>query len=216
MCHSCSAALRGGQVPPICRDNNLGIGCSHSNPPELQGLPPIGERLISISQSFGCIYKVEINKSRTTSGSYRKLRKGHITVFPNNLEDLTEDVLPHPITYTMERIGICFVGPTQPLPKDMAFILAVRPAKVRSALEWLKEHNPLYSHVQINNTNLGGYSDDVLPCDIPRRFSDMSKQYNPSAGELIQTSHYTPAVEREETGPAGESNLVSQALPAPR
>ncbi|KAK0745439.1 hypothetical protein B0T18DRAFT_307442, partial [Schizothecium vesticola] len=166
ICSSCIRDLQKQKVPFICRGNNLGMRCTHTQPKELSDLTPVEERLISISQSFGLLIKLEINENRTTNGNYRKLRKGHITVFPNNIEDLTTNIHPHPITHTMSRIGICFLGPRQPLPKDVAFMLAVRPQKVRQALTWLKRNNPLYKDVEISNSNLRTY-DDVVSHDIP-------------------------------------------------
>lgn len=90
------------------------------------------ERLISLAQPYGWGTKIEIAVERKTSGDYRKLNKGHMRVFPNNnkLESLVRNVLPAPVVEQKESMHVCFLGPRQPLPKDLSFLLRVRPAKI--------------------------------------------------------------------------------------
>lgn len=83
-CSSCYKALVAGRVPRSCAVNNLAIGCFHRYPEELRGLSPMEERLIGLAQPYGWVTKIEIAVERKTSGDYRKLNKGHMTVFPNN------------------------------------------------------------------------------------------------------------------------------------
>jgi len=183
------------KIPPMCRVNNLGLRCQHVYPSELRDLTAIEERLVAKSQSFGFIARLEIDKQYVGGGGYRKLKRGHITVFPNNLEDLSTNILPHPLVSCLERIAVCFIGSRQPPPRDVAFMLAVRPAKIRAALVWLKEHNPLYHDVTISNENLQTFEDQVSD-NVPCQLYDIMECVHRTAEEIIQNSHYVSAEER--------------------
>ena len=97
----------------------LSLGCEHRYPVELRGLSPVEERLIGLYQACGWITKFQIDIEKGTSGSYRRLKKGHVTVFPNDVEGPASDVLPHPLASELERIHVCFVTPRKPVPKDV-------------------------------------------------------------------------------------------------
>ncbi|KAI9103957.1 hypothetical protein DFS34DRAFT_576435, partial [Phlyctochytrium arcticum] len=149
ICHDCLLSLEKSKIPDACRVNNLSIGCSHQYPQELLCLTPLEERLLARSQSSGWIIKLEIHPYKTNT-DYRKLQKGHISVFPKCVQDLASNVLPHPGTFLQDKIAVCFIGPRQPPPEDVAFMLAVRPAKIHTALQWLKQHNPLLNNIIIS------------------------------------------------------------------
>jgi hypothetical protein len=74
-------------------------------------------------------------------------------------------------------------------------MLAVRPSKVRAALMWLKEHNPLYRDVTISDENLQTFEDQVSD-NVPRLFYDNMECVLRTAQDKIQTSHYVSAEER--------------------
>lgn len=194
LCSSCYKALVAGRVPRSCAVNNLAIGCFHRYPEELRGRSPMEERLISLAQPYGWVTKIEISVERKTSGDYRKLKKGHITVFPNKLESLVRNVLPAPVVEQKESMHVCFLGPRQLLPKDLSFLLRVRPAKIRAALIWLKQHNPLYQEVEISTENLEQYADAVD--EVPRLLLEGMERYVPTARDVIETGHYVSAAER--------------------
>ena len=56
-----------------------------------------------------------------------KLKKGHVTVFPNDVQGLCSNVLPHPLVSEMDNLHVCFVPPRKPIPTDVEFVLAVNP-----------------------------------------------------------------------------------------
>lgn len=94
-------------------------------------------------------------------------------------------------------------------------MLAVRPQKVREALTWLKQNNPLYKDVEISNSNLRTY-DDVVSHDVPTQLFEGGEQYRRTATDIIRTSQYVPAVDRgeEETGDPGNLETIIQSLDA--
>lgn len=82
--------------------------------------------------------------------AYPRHVKGHITVFPNNVEEIATRVLPHPLLRIMDEIHVSWHGSAKPGPRDLSKLLSVRPRKVKEALVWLKRHNPLYKNISID------------------------------------------------------------------
>ncbi|KZS91469.1 hypothetical protein SISNIDRAFT_475047 [Sistotremastrum niveocremeum HHB9708] len=82
--------------------------------------------------------------------------KGNIIVFPQRPEKLL-DVLPPSIHDIVTPICVIFVGssaPTKEWLKNKAAPLVARREKVRAALVWLKDNNPLYRHIHIDHGTL--------------------------------------------------------------
>ncbi|KAJ4175403.1 hypothetical protein NW755_014920, partial [Fusarium falciforme] len=66
-------------------------------PEELKGLTPVEEKLIRLNSCYGFITKYSIAEGQRQSVTYPKHVKGHITVFPNNVQELATRILPHPL-----------------------------------------------------------------------------------------------------------------------
>lgn len=93
VCLECRGSFKHGKLPKACSVSNMDIGCEHRYPKELDGLSPLKERLIALQAPFGYITKFTVNNKTPSGASYRKHVKGHIVVFPNNVEDLVTTVL---------------------------------------------------------------------------------------------------------------------------
>ena len=196
ICEDCEDALIHKRVPRDCQVDMLSLGCEHRYPAALRDLSPVEERLIGLYQACGWITKFQIDVEKGTSGRYRKLKKGHVTVFPNDVEGLACNVLPHPLASELERMHVCFVAPQKPVPKDVEFVLAVRPEKLRRALAWLKANNPLYRHVRIDERHIRSWSRSCVGTAVPQALFDSMVLYNQSTEDVIRTAHYVPAAER--------------------
>jgi hypothetical protein len=196
ICQGCEQALKQRKVPRSCQVNMLLLRCEHRYPAELRNLSPVEERLIGLYQACGWITKFQIDVEKGTSGRYRKLKKGHVTVFPNDVEGLACNVLPHPLTSELERIHVCFVAPRKPVPKDTEFVLAVNPEKLKRALVWLKANNPLYQNVKINEDHLQSWSQSCPETEVPQALFDSMVPYDQSAEDVIRTGHYVSSTER--------------------
>jgi hypothetical protein len=109
----------------------LQLKCQHRYPKELMDLWPLEEHLIGLYQPCGWITKFQIDLDKGMSGQYRKPKKGHMTVFPNDVQGLCSNVLPHPLVTEMESLHICFIPPRKPTPKDIEFVLAVNPQSLK-------------------------------------------------------------------------------------
>lgn len=196
VCQDCSHALEAGKLPRACQVNNLGLGCVHRYPAALRYLTPMEERLIGLYIPCGWITKFQIDIEKATNGRYRKHKKGHITVFPNDVENLVSKVLPHPMMDELERIHVCFVAPRKPVTTDIAWMMSVRPQRLKGALTWLKQYNPLFRDICISEENLRSWGDWCSGTEVPQAIFDSMVPYELSAEDQIRTGYYVSAVER--------------------
>jgi hypothetical protein len=92
-------------------------------------------------------------------------------------------------------ICVIFVGSSPPSSdwlQKKAKPLVVRREKVRAALVWLKDHNPLYKDITINHSMLDGFDDhQILPVHV--------EHVLPSITDDILTSRYDPSLPLEST-----------------
>ncbi|KAH6883472.1 hypothetical protein B0T10DRAFT_410958, partial [Thelonectria olida] len=130
------------------------LGCEHMYPDALRDLTLVEEKLIALNTHFGIVARIKVTKSTKQSTAYARHVKGHITVFPNSVQDLVTTVLPHPLLQSLEDIHISWHGPQRPAPSDLSKLLSVRRGAVERALLWLKEFNPHYRHIEIDKAEL--------------------------------------------------------------
>ncbi|KAJ7765893.1 hypothetical protein DFH07DRAFT_692386, partial [Mycena maculata] len=113
--------------------------------------------------------------------------KGHIIVYPQQPSKVA-DILPPSIEEITTPVCVLFVGSSAPTPewlREYAKPLAVSAARVRAALQWLKQHNPLYQDITINEECLQQLEQNpVLPFNVEHIQST-------SANEAA-TSRYDP------------------------
>jgi len=214
VCGECHAALGRGNLPKACSVNNIYIGCEHRYPRELDGLSPVEERLIALQAPFGYITKFTVDNKTPSGPSYRKHVKGHIVVFPNKVEDLVATVLPHPLLETVENIHVSWSGPAKPGPADVGQLLQVRKSRVRAALSWLRQNNPLYQHITINHAEIDSWR-YVEGSSVPALIMESMQREEPSAAEKTQTDHIVPDTDRgwEENRFTSIEELVTSVQP---
>ncbi|KAM4061026.1 PIF1-like helicase [Hirsutella rhossiliensis] len=133
------------------------LGCEHAYPDELKDLTPLEEKLISLNSCYGFVTKYSIPGGQRQSVRYPRHVKGHITVFPNDVQGLAAKVLPHPLVRVMDEIHVSWQGAERPGPRDLSGLLSVRRSAVERALAWLKENNPLYGEVEIDAAEIASW-----------------------------------------------------------
>ena len=126
------------------------LRCEHAYPEELKDLSPVEEKLIALNSCYGFITKYNVSEGYRQSATYPKYVKGHITVFPNNVQELVTRVLPYPLLKVIDEIHVSWQGAEKPAPKDLLILLSVRRRVVERALVWLKRNNPHYANVEID------------------------------------------------------------------
>jgi hypothetical protein len=209
VCHDCEGALQRRRLPRACQVNMMQLKCQHRYPKELTDLSPLEERLIGLYQPCGWITKFQIELDKGTSGRYRKLKKGHVTVFPNDVQGLCSNVLPHSLVSEMENLHVCFVPPRKPIPTDVEFVLAVKPQKLKRALLWLKANNPLYRDIRISNEHLQSWGHSCPGTLVPQALFEAMVPYDLTTEDIIRTSHYVSSAER---GSADQLTLTAEEI----
>ncbi|XTI95096.1 hypothetical protein V2W45_1503292 [Cenococcum geophilum] len=185
------------------------LGCEHMFPDELKGLTPIEEKLIALNACYGFITKYSISKSQRQSVTYPKHIKGHITVFPNNVQELVTNVLPHPLLRVLDEIHVSWQGREKPAPSDLSALLSVRRHVVERALVWLKRHNPLYANIDIDTAEMDSW--EALAHGVPSQVYERLERNEPSAWEKARTGQVVPPTERglEEDGPVDIREIMA-------
>jgi len=166
LCTMCSRTLHRGSLPKHALANRLYVGAV---PDELSDLTMVEESMIARARAKSWIVKLQEQDADSASPTSQRALKGHTIIFPQQPDKLT-DVLPPPLDETLSFICVIFVGSSKPSKewlRDKAKPLVVRRERVRSALMWLKQNNPLYKDVEIDDGILETLpSEDVLPYHI--------------------------------------------------
>ncbi|KAH8670735.1 hypothetical protein BGZ61DRAFT_483079 [Ilyonectria robusta] len=206
-CDNCAMKIRECNMS---RGGNLhqALGCEHMYPDALRDLTLVEEKLIALNTHFGFVARIKVTKSTKQSTAYARHVKGHITVFPNSVQDLVTTVLPHPLLQSLEDIHISWHGPQRPAPSDLSKLLSVRRGAVERALLWLKEFNPHYRHIQIDKAELDSWGEPAH--GVPSQIYDRIERDEPSAWEETRTAHIVPPAERgmDDAGPQSLEQIV--------
>ncbi|KAJ4176466.1 hypothetical protein NW755_014399 [Fusarium falciforme] len=163
-------------------------------PEELKGLTPVEEKLISLNSCYGFITKYSVVDGQRQGVTYPKHVRGHITVFPNNVQELVTKVLPHPLVKVMDEIHVSWHGAQKPGPSDLARLLSVWRRVVERALAWLQKNNPHYWDIKIDEAEMDGWR--APPHGAPSQILQRMERNEPSAWEKVRTAQVVPPAER--------------------
>ncbi|KAM4064155.1 PIF1-like helicase [Hirsutella rhossiliensis] len=163
-------------------------------PDELKGLTPVEEKLIALNSCYGFVTRYNVSGGPKQTLRYPKHVKGHITVFPNNVQELLTKVLPHPFFRVMDEIHVSWQGAVRPTPSDLSGLLSVRRRVVERALIWLKRNNPHYAEIEIDVAEMESWGDPAH--GVPPLVYGRLERNEPSAWEKTRTAHVVPPTER--------------------
>ncbi|XP_044714537.1 Arrestin-lik [Hirsutella rhossiliensis] len=173
VCAECARCLARGSLSPAVHLHTR-LGCEHMFPDELKGLTLVEEKLVSLNSCYGHV-------------------KGHITVFPNNVQELATRCSRTPLQ-ALDEIHVSWQGVEKPAPSDLSSLLSVRRRVVERALVWLKRSNPHYAEIEIDVAEMESWGD---PIDgVPALVYDRMERNEPSAWEKTRTAHVVPPTER--------------------
>ena len=143
--------------------------------------------------------------------TYPKHVKGHITVFPNNVQELVTNILPHRLLRVMDEIHVSWQGKEKPAPSDLSALLSVRRRVVERALVWLKRHNPLYANITIDTAEMDSWEAPGSAQGVPSQVYERLERNEPSAWETARTGQVVPPTERglEEDGPTDIREILA-------
>jgi len=128
---------------------------------------------------------------------------GHIIIYPQRPSEIAK-ILPPSINDLLTPICVLFVGanpPTLEWLHKKAKPLCVRREKVRNALNWLKNNNPLYIDIEINNDLLNSLDDNhILPYYIEHivpsnQMETLVSRYDENASANFDTESVTPELD---------------------
>ncbi|KAJ3526701.1 hypothetical protein NMY22_g10064 [Coprinellus aureogranulatus] len=154
VCNDCRASLRKGTIPKYALANGLWLGAI---PKELSELRYVERLLVAKVRHTVCWAKV--------STGMRKM-KANFVAFESPMPHIYER-LPPPKADIEEVLAILFTGPTRPTTetyKRTPFL--VRRNHVARALRWLKLNHSDYADIDISQSNLNSYPEDVPPVTV--------------------------------------------------
>ena len=119
-------------------------------------------------------------------------------------------ILPQQPKILAATIGITFVGPRNLPDRSLPDIFRIRRTRVRRALEWLKDNNPLFSNITISASRLAELPENDIPYELrvtTKLLSDVDKLHAEQDG-------YVPVQEacdeEEDEGKFGLSAVYSK------
>ncbi|KAH8665657.1 hypothetical protein BGZ61DRAFT_484365 [Ilyonectria robusta] len=193
VCVECVRFLAHGSLSPAAQLHSR-LGCEHMFPDELKGLTLVEEKLIALNSCYGFVTRYSIPGGHRQAVRYPRHVKGHITVFPNNVQELATNVLPHPLVRVMDEIHVSWQGAEKPGPSDLSSLLSVRRRVVERALVWLKKNNPHYAEIEIDAAEMESWG--APPHGVPACVYDRMERNEPSAWEKTRTAQVVPPTER--------------------
>lgn len=176
-CGSCYRILSRKFVPRLALANNMFIG---DIPECLKGLTVVEEAMIAHRRAKCWIIHLNANGEHdhvVESGASHGTRlpitqrgiKGHIVVYPSEPQNLGS-VLPPTLEDVVSPMCVVFTGSSRPSAEWLltkAKPLLIQREKVRDALIWLKQHNPLYADISIEHARLNSLPEEsVAPVEI--------------------------------------------------
>ena len=163
ICDSCRATIRKNKVPRNALARGFWIG---PMPPELSSLRYMERMLIARVRHTCCFV--------TISSGMRKM-KANAIAFESPIPKVYA-CLPPPRADMDDVLTVLFTGPCKPTSEDFKCTpLLVRRNHVANALQWLKLNHSDYADIDISETNLEEYPEDMPPISIEYRLSSSNK-----------------------------------------
>lgn len=187
---------------PICRalseENNMDPG---PVPEPLQNLTSTEEQLISIIHPVLQLYRVK---------GHQLCYSGNIINFPQDVKTFAKK-LPHNIN---EMTSMVKVRTSKDATNYKDF--RVRAAKVKAALEWLRENNPYYFDIQLCPTNMALLPEDGNVYDLLKIIGDeknANKEQDETQEEADELEETEDELKPKESKTITETNMPMFAQP---
>ncbi|KAJ3566046.1 hypothetical protein NP233_g7249 [Leucocoprinus birnbaumii] len=170
MCSECVRYLKRNKRPPLSLANHIFLG---DVPFELRLLSLAEKILIPKYYPAAYVIKLYPRDPRARSWDHRLFTnglKGNVASYPLSPEDIAEyvapSILPPSAHILSSTICVTFVGPNGKPERFFPDTVYVRRGRVRDALLWLKDNNPLYQDITISEENLSMLPENGVPDDI--------------------------------------------------
>ncbi|CAF1357094.1 unnamed protein product, partial [Adineta steineri] len=204
ICIECWSSLTKEKIPKFSVANKVWMG---DIPKELQGLTIPEQRLIAIYRHNSCI--VKLHSSFHSTATAQSAIKGNCISFPQNVVNIAA-TLPLELDEICDSLKIIFVGCRIPERNQLKTVLTVRKKKVSEALRWLRQNNPLYRNIIINQSVIDKLPDDDVPECL---WATMQVSTNIEAAENERASYVPdPCVNAFESNSTATVPLVPSAV----
>jgi hypothetical protein len=211
LCKCCLHSLAREKMPQFALANHMFLG---KCPPELENLTFIEESIISLCRAKLYLIQMRTDDSDTNDDvmppNMQRGLRGHVIVYPQSPEMVAKK-LPPDINDIVTPVCVLFIGSQPPTPawlNKKAKLLTVRADRIRSALVWLKAHNPLYKKIELNEAvieeirempELPFHVQHVLPSDAQ---DVLQSRYDENAGMTtvsnnVNVSSSPPRIEED-------------------
>ncbi|KAF8806022.1 hypothetical protein BYT27DRAFT_7257442 [Phlegmacium glaucopus] len=209
ICVDCAKSLKSDKIPSFMLANKLWIG---QIPDELRFLT-LPERIL-IAKYFPVAYIVKLYPKKAGACFWDNHQmysglKGNVSTYRLDQTQITSmidgPIMPPAIKILAATIGITFVGPKNLSEKCMLNMFRVRRMRVRTALEWLKENNLLYSNIMISASRLASLPEDGIPIELmatAKHSTDVNMLYEEHNG-------YVPT---QEVGDGEQDNAMNCSI----
>ena len=170
LCEGCYLDLERNELPAFALANNMWIG---QIPECLQSLTLV-ERLL-IAKYFPTAYVVKLYPKQAGATHWDSSQlysgfKGCVSTYsldPNLVQSMVDGkLLPAPPTILSATVAVTFFTPSGKCEFSFPKALYARRHKIRDALRWLKENNPLYKDIIISEERLQMIPEDGVPIEI--------------------------------------------------
>ena len=170
ICYECYINLERGNLPPFALANDMWIG----RVPDCLKSLTLAERLL-IAKYLPTVYVVKLYPKQTGAAHWDHSHlysgfKGCVSTYaldPNLVSSMVDGkILPTPPVVLSASVAVTFITPSGKTQFPLPNILRVRRDKIREALEWLKQHNPLYGDIVISEERLQMLPEDGVPDEI--------------------------------------------------
>jgi hypothetical protein len=169
-CTECLRALKSDKLPKYALANGMWIG---RTPHELSFLT-LPERIL-IAKFFPAAYIIKLYPKKKGARHWDNRQmysglRGNVSTYQLDQAQIASmidgSILPQTAKVLAATIGITFVGPRNLPEKCMPEMFRVRRTRVKKALEWLKEHNPLFADITISASRLAELPEDDIPYEL--------------------------------------------------
>lgn len=166
LCITCFNELTKDRTPALSIANHNYLG---EVPEQLRDLTVVEEAMIARCRAKCWVVQLREEDRELSMPDTQRGMKGHVIIYPQRPSELA-NVLPSSLEDYTTFMCVIFIGskpPTDEWLQQKAKPLVVRREKVRSALVWLKDHNPHYKDIRINHEMLNGLAPtQILPVQI--------------------------------------------------
>ena len=209
VCVECSKSLRLDKIPTFALANGLWIG---DIPHELAYLT-LPERLL-IAKYIPAAYIIKLYPKKKGARHWDKRQlysglKGNVSTYHLDQSQIASMIdgtmMPQQAKVLAATIGITFVGPKNLPDKYLPDMFKVRRGRVRRALEWLKENNPLFANITISESRLA----DLPENDVPYELQATTKLSTDVSSLYAEQDGYVPVQETcNDSSEGGKSALL--------